>query len=49
MTKVIPQALFWGPRNLNLTGIEGLGDAIGGIGKGIRRRRTANTLADLGI
>lgn len=49
MPTVVPQARFRAPRNLDLTGVEGLGDAIEGIGKGLRRRRIANTLADLGI
>ena len=41
MTKVIPQALFRGPRNLNLAGIDGFGDAIADIrngGKIIKKR-----------
>ena len=38
-----------GPKNLDLDGIEGLGDAIGDIGRGLLRQRAANALADLGI
>ncbi len=49
MPTIVSQARFRGPANLDLTGIEGLGDAIAGVGKGLRTRRALDTLADLGL
>ena len=38
MTTVVPQARFRAPRNLELTGLAGLGKAVGDIGRGLRAR-----------
>ncbi len=50
MPTIVSQARFRAPANLDLTGIKGLGDAIGGIGKGLRKRQAEenrrNKLAD---
>ena len=43
MANRIRQFTFRGPRNLDLTGIEGLGDAIGGIGKGLQKQKAQDS------
>lgn len=43
MPTIVPQARLRAPRNLDLTGIEGLGDAIGKVGRRRQRQKALET------